>query len=211
MKDIIIVGAGGCGREVANFIEDINKVEKTWNILGFIDDNMNALDEFPSKYKVIDSISNHVPGSIYYAMGIANPLVKKKIAQMLEEKGAQFASIIHPSTRIYTEFPLGRGLITYPNAKISTGCKIGNFANVQSTIIGHDVLIEDYVTVSSSCGVTGGSKLREACFLADHAAISVGLEIGRNAYVGIGSVVIRDVKADTRVFGNPARVFAEKK
>ena len=211
MKDIIIVGAGGCGREVANWIEDINEVEETWNILGFIDDNMNALDGLPSKYKIIDSISNHVPSNAYYAIGIANPPVKKMIAEMLESKGAKFASIIHPSTRIYTEFPLGRGLITYPNAKISTGCKIGNFVNIQSTIIGHDVLIEDYVTVSSSCGVTGGTKLREACFLADHAAISVGMEIGKNAYVGIGSVVIRDVKEDTRVFGNPARVFADKK
>ena len=210
MKDIIIVGAGGCGREVANWIEDINEKEETWNILGFIDDNVNALDGFPSKYKVIDSISNHVPGDAYYAIGIANPPVKKKIAEMLESKGAEFASIIHPSTRIYTEFPLGRGLITYPNEKISTGCKIGNFVNIQSTIIGHDVLIEDYVTVSSSCGVTGGTKLREACFLADHVAISVGMEIGKHAYVGIGSVVIRDVKEDTRVFGNPARVFADK-
>lgn len=211
MKDIIIVGAGGCGREVANWIEDINEIEETWNILGFIDDNANALEGFPSKYNIIDSISNHVPGNACYAIGIANPPVKKMIAEMLESKGAKFASIIHPSTRIYTEFPLGRGLITYPNAKISTGCKIGNFVNIQSTIIGHDVLIEDYVTVSSSCGVTGGTKLREACFLADHAAISVGMEIGKNAYVGIGSVVIRDVKEDTRVFGNPARVFADKK
>lgn len=211
MKDIIIVGAGGCGREIANWIEDINKIEETWNILGFIDDNVNALEGFPTKYKIIESISNHIPGNAYYAIGIANPPVKKKIAEMLESKGAEFASIIHPSTRIYTEFPLGRGLITYPNARISTGCKIGNFVNIQSTIIGHDVLIEDYVTVSSSCGVTGGTKLRKACFLADHAAISVGMEIGKNAYVGIGSVVIRDVKEDTRVFGNPARVFADKK
>lgn len=211
MKDIIIVGAGGCGREIANWIEDINKIEETWNILGFIDDNVNALEGFPTKYKIIESISNHIPGNAYYAIGIANPPVKKKIAEMLESKGAEFASIIHPSTRIYTEFPLGRGLITYPNARISTGCKTGNFVNIQSTIIGHDVLIEDYVTVSSSCGVTGGTKLRKACFLADHAAISVGMEIGKNAYVGIGSVVIRDVKEDTRVFGNPARVFADKK
>ena len=44
MTDIIIIGAAGCGREVANWIEDINKVEPTWNILGFLDDNPNALD-----------------------------------------------------------------------------------------------------------------------------------------------------------------------
>lgn len=212
MKDIIIVGAGGCGREVANWIEDINKENETWNIIGYLDDNTEVLDKFPSKFKIIDTIRGHEPRKgIYYAIGIANPPVKKKIAGMLEERGAEFASIIHPSTRIYTEFPLGKGLITYPNTKISTGCKIGDFVNIQSTIIGHDVLIEDYVTVSSSCGVTGGVILREGCFLADHSAVAVGLEIGKNAYVGIGSIVIRDVKHETRVFGNPARVYAEMK
>ena len=81
--------------------------------------------------------------------------------------------------------------------------------NIQSTIVGHDVTIEDYVTVSSSCGITGGVKLREGCFLADHAVIAVGLEVGKDAYVGIGSVVIRDVKEGTKVFGNPARVFSQ--
>lgn len=209
MKDIIIVGAGGCGREVANWIEDINKEKETWNILGFIDDNLNVLDVVPSKYKVIGSISNHSPKrNTYYAMGIATPAIKKEIAEIMMKRGAEFVSIIHPSTKIYSEIPLGRGIITYPNAKISTGCKVGDFVNIQSTIVGHDVTIEDYVTVSSSCGITGGVKLREGCFLADHAVIAVGLEIGKNSYVGIGSVVIRDVKEGTKVFGNPARVFS---
>ena len=193
MKDIIIVGAGGCGREVANWIEDINKEKKTWNILGFIDDNLNVSCAVSSKYKIVDSISNHIPRrNTYYAMGIATPDVKKEIAEMLMNRGAEFVSIIHPSTKIYSEIPLGKGIITYPNAKISTGCKI-----------------EDYVTVSSSCGITGGVKLREGCFLADHAVIAVGLEVGKDAYVGIGSVVIRDVKEGTKVFGNPARVFSQ--
>ncbi|MDE6873031.1 MAG: sugar O-acyltransferase, partial [Lachnospiraceae bacterium] len=79
---------------------------------------------------------------------------------------------------------------------------------LQSTILGHDSWLEDYVTVSSSCGITGGTKLHEGCFIGDHACIAVGLEIGANSYVGIGSVVIRNVAENVRVFGNPARVFA---
>ena len=53
MVDIIIVGAGGCGREVANWIDDINKIDAAWNILGFLDDNLNALEGFLCKYKII--------------------------------------------------------------------------------------------------------------------------------------------------------------
>ncbi|MBQ2640761.1 MAG: NeuD/PglB/VioB family sugar acetyltransferase [Lachnospiraceae bacterium] len=211
MKDIMIVGAGGCGREVANWIEDINKEEETWTIRGFLDDNPDALKGLPSRYPVIGPISGYTPEEgVYLAMGIANPAVKHKVARALLERGAVFARIIHPSTRIYTEFPLGEGLVTYPNCKISTGCRIGDFVTIQSTIIGHDVQIENYVTVSSSCGITGGCRLHEECFIADHAAIAVGLEVGARSYVGIGSVVIRSVEEDTKVFGNPARVFQKK-
>ncbi len=211
MTDIIIIGAAGCGREVANWIEDINRVEPTWNILGFLDDNANALDGFPCRYRIIGPIKDHEPRKdVQYAMGIASPAVKKLLGPALAAKGAQFATIIHPSVHVYSEFPLGVGLVAYPNAKIATGCHIGDFVTLQSTILGHDAVLEDYVTVSSSCGITGGTVLREGCFIGDHACIAVGMEVGAGADVGIGSVVIRNVDANTRVFGNPARAFANR-
>ena len=61
MKDIIIVGAGGFGRELLQWIKDINKVENKWNIKGFIDDNINALSEYMCDYEVIGTISEWEP------------------------------------------------------------------------------------------------------------------------------------------------------
>lgn len=208
MTDLIIAGAGGCGREIVNWIDDINNIEQTWNILGFIDDNPEALNGFSCRYRIIGNIKDHYPdGNAVYAMGIAAPYYKKKVSGIIMGRGGEFVSIIHPATRIYSEQEHGIGLITYPNAKIATGCKVGDFVTLQSTILGHDAEVGDFATISSSCGITGGVKIGEGAFLADHACISVGLEIGHDSYVGLGSVVIRDVEPLTKVFGNPARVY----
>jgi len=207
---MIIVGASGCGREIADWVEQINAVKPEWEIAGFLDDNLKALEGVRCAYPVIGTIADHVPEQgTGYVMGIASPRIKKMLSMRLEEKGAEFVSVIHPTTIISPSAVIGKGLVTYPNSKIGAGVQLGDFVTLQSTIVGHDVQAEDYVTISSSCGLTGGVRLKRGCFVGDHAAVSIGLTIGEGAYVGIGSVVIRDVDPWKKVFGNPARVIGE--
>ena len=58
MKDIIILGANGFGREVLQWIKDINAVKPTWNIKGFLDDNLNALEGYPCDYRLLGTIKD---------------------------------------------------------------------------------------------------------------------------------------------------------
>lgn len=206
MKDLIIVGGGGCGREVADFIEEINKEELTWNLLGFIDDNAEVFKGRRDSLKLLGSIQKWTPmDGQYFAMGIASPKVKEKVANVLMARGAKFVNIVHPTARISSSAQLGNGIIIYSGAKLGSDDIIGDFVTIQSTIIGHDVRIEPYVTISSSCGITGGVCLKKRAFVADHASMVPGIIIGEDAYVGIGSVVIKNVSDKMRVFGNPAR------
>ena len=118
MKDLLIVGAGGFGREILQWVKDINKAEKIWNILGFLDDKTSALCDIECDYKIIGAIKTWIPQkNEHFVIAIANPSTKEMITKNLEGRGAKFVSIIHP-TAIISEFSkLGRGVVVYPYKK----------------------------------------------------------------------------------------------
>ena len=120
MKKIIIVGAGGFGRELLQWIKDINEEKPTWEISGFIDDNTSALDGVEIDYPIIGTIEDWQPKEDEeFALALGSPELKRKIVSDFKAKGAKFATVIHP-TAILTPFSkYGEGLIMFPYSKIS--------------------------------------------------------------------------------------------
>jgi sugar O-acyltransferase (sialic acid O-acetyltransferase NeuD family) len=207
MKNIIIVGAGGFAREIYEIIiKAINEKEPKWNVLGFIDDNLNALDGKKTNLKILGRISDwKVEARQHFVMGIANPRTKEKIASSLLSRGAIFESIIHPSVRIVDSARYGTGLVAYPGAALGPDVTIGDFVTLLSTGLGHDVEVGDYSTISSYCGINGYVKLGKYSFVGGHAVLAPNIRVGDDGFVGVGSVVVSNVKSGTKVFGNPAR------
>ena len=206
MKDLIIVGASGFGREVLQWVKHCNVVNDTWNIKGFIDDNTQALDGYQCDYEVIDSIKNYaIQEGDHFAIAIALPKVKKIIVDILKSKGAKFATIIHP-TAIVSEFcEIGDGVIITANAKLSPNVKVGNFVTLLGSGLGHDAVVEDFCTITGNCSINGYVTLGEGAFIGSNSCIAPGKKIGAWALVAMGSMVIMNVKSNTKVMGNPAR------
>lgn len=210
MKNLYIVGAGGFGREVYSWLQDLPELGTEWAIRGFLDDDPNALNGFDYPLPIVGSASAHVPQSddlFVCAIGSIRP--KRAVCEALQKRGAEFLTLIHPTVVMGAHVVLGQGVVLCPRVTVTCDVQIGDFAmiNCHSTI-GHDARVGAWATVSAHCDLTGFTQLGEAAFMGSGARVIPGKKVGADAVVGAGSVVIRNVPEGQKVFGNPARVFA---
>jgi sugar O-acyltransferase (sialic acid O-acetyltransferase NeuD family) len=209
MKKLIIVGAGGFGREVYAWAKDHPDSEQVWQIAGFLDDNPKALDGYDYPVHVIGSVDAYQPEpDELFVCAIGAPVTKRKICQALLDRSAIFISLVHPSVILGTNVELGDGVVLCPRVTLTADVSIGDFAAINChSSVGHDVVIGDWATVSGHCDLTGNTRYGVGAFLGSGVRIIPGKSVGEFAYVGAGSVVIRAVKDGQKVFGNPARVL----
>lgn len=207
MKKLLIVGAGGCGREVFQWAKDIQKKKPVWKSISFLDDDPNVLDSFGLKTAMAGTIAGYPLGAddeIVCAIG--DPLIRLKLCEYFRKKGATFANIIHPTVMIADYSEIGTGVIICPNTIISTNVQIGDFVLINTLcVVGHDVTIQQGCTLSAQCDLMGGVYLEESSFLGSGVRILPHTRVGQGAKVGAGSLVIRNVPSKVSVFGNPAK------
>jgi sugar O-acyltransferase (sialic acid O-acetyltransferase NeuD family) len=206
MKDIVIIGAGGFGREVAWLIEDINKVNNEWNIVGFVDDNKSIQGTEINGYKVVGDIDWLEKQEVFVVNAIGNPVIKKKVMDKLDGSKNKYPVLIHPSVICSDRVSFGEGSIICAGNIITVNVEIGKHViiNLDCTI-GHDANIGDYSTVLPSVNVSGFVKTEECVSVGTGSAVIQGVNIGRNTVVGAGAVVVKDLPANCTAVGSPAK------
>ncbi|ART78205.1 transferase [Sutcliffiella horikoshii] len=206
MKDIAIIGAGGFGREVTWLIEEINRVNKEWNIVGFVDDNENIQGTEINGYKVVGNIEWLKMQAIYVVCAIGDPIIKKKTIERIIDSKNTYPVLIHPSV-IYSDRVLfGAGSVICASSILTTDIKVGNHViiNLDCTI-GHDATLGDYTTILPSVNVSGHVVTKECVSVGTGSAIIQGVSIGKNTIVGAGAIVVKDLPEDCTAVGSPAK------
>ena len=205
-KKLIIVGAGGFGREVLSYVLDIPENKRDWDIFGFLDDEPNVIADFDISVPLLGSIAGHQPQEDeVFVCAVGHPKTKQRICEKLLSQGAVFVSIVHPSVYVGPRVVIGRGCILAPYAMFTSDIVLGDFVIVNCfSGCGHDVTMGAYSTMSAHCDVTGFCQLGNGVFMGTHASILPGKKIGEFAVIGAGAVVIRNVPDGATVYGNPA-------
>lgn len=210
MQDIVIIGAGGFSREVAWLIEDINLKNNLWNLIGYIDENLNNKGNYLNGYEVLGDFSDVKVGNkeIYYICAVGDTLVRKKLSKKAENVGLKPAILIHPSVITSKYVAIGEGTIICSSNIITVNVQIGKhvIVNLDCTI-GHDVVIEDYVTILPSVNVSGAVILEEGSNIGTGSAIIQGKRVGVNSIIGAGTVVVKDIPGNCTAVGVPAKIL----
>lgn len=206
MKDIVIIGAGGFGREVAWLIEDINRIKQTWNIIGFVDDNDAIQGKEINGYNVVGNIEWLRNQELNVVCAIGETLVKKKAIENLKYSNNRYPVLIHPSVIKSNSVEVGEGTIICAGNILTVNINIGKhvIVNLDCTI-GHDVVICDYTTILPSSNISGSVKIGECANIGTGSAIIQGVTIGKNTTIGAGTVVTKTLPANCTAVGIPAK------
>lgn len=210
MKDIIVVCAGTYGREAISHINEINAraerdgKERPYNLLGVIDDNLNAFDGTDIKTPIIGRISDWKPlKDERYIIGSAVSSIKEKLTTMLKERGCVFETLIAPYSRVSEDAEIGEGCFISA-VSVSAGVKLGDFVNINGSMITPGAVIGDYST-TTGFSVVEAATIGKSVFVGSHAVVASGVTVGDGAKISVGSMVTEDVPAGATVFGMPAK------
>lgn len=204
-KTIVVVGAGGNAREIAQICSDLG-----YSVLGFIADRRGEHDS-----ELLGDFSWPERNGINcFAMGIGNPAAKLKVAQELMNRypGIEWPALIHPSAYVGRSCTLSRGSIVCVRALATVNVRIGEFAQLNfGCTVGHESEVGTGTLINPGANVAGGVKIGERVMIGTGAQVLQYRSIGHDAIVGAGAVVTKDVPSGVTVVGVPAQaktVFA---
>jgi sugar O-acyltransferase (sialic acid O-acetyltransferase NeuD family) len=204
MKEVIIIGSGGHGAELDDYINHNNSLPGTekYKIIAYLDDNPDNYSMYQFSAPLMGGVKNHaVRKDIYYIIGIANLKFRQKFVEQYLKDGARFLSVIHASAYISRSSNIGVGAIIGPHVNLGPNTIIGDFSIVNSrSSLGHDTIIGKYNFISPNVCFSGFSIIGNGNLFGINSATIPEIHIGNNNKIMAGMIIDRNVGDDTVVF-----------
>lgn len=208
MRDLIILGTGVHGAEMAEIVARVNAATPTWNLLGY-------LAATPEQAQRAGACLHGYP-----VLGVVAELERFPTAALVPDNGfprslalplKRLVSLIDPSAFVSCTATIGRGCVIYPGCYIGLNARLGDWVFALSgSIINHDDVIEERTVLASGVNLAGGVHVEADCYLGQACTIRQHLRIGRGSLIGMGAVVLKDVPPNSVMVGNPARRLRDR-
>ena len=207
MKHLVIIGAGGMGKDIYHTAKLSTGYDKEFDIKGFIDDNIHSLDGCEGYPPVLNTIKDYLPvEDDVFACSMGNVKTKRLLCEMIKSRGGKFITLIHNTAQLGENVKLGDGCIVDSHAHIGSDTIIGENCLIQTFAgIGHDCRVGDYCRLDVRSFLVGGVILEENVTIHTNAILNHHVVVEKDAVVAALSFVVRKVKAGTTVYGNPAK------
>jgi len=206
-RRILIVGAGGFGREVLQWARHAWP-EHVSKIAGFLSSDSDKLEGHAATLPILGSPADYQPqpsDGLVLAIGI--PRIRREVAEQLEAKGSRFLTLIHPAAIVADTAKIGTGTVICPCVVISVGAHLGRFALLNyHASIGHDAHVGDFAVLSPYATLGGGARVLEDVFLGLHASVGPSVTVGQRGKVSSNSCALASAPADSIIYGVPGRI-----
>ncbi|OAA19005.1 sugar O-acyltransferase, sialic acid O-acetyltransferase NeuD family [Frankia sp. EI5c] len=207
MKDLVVVGGGGHGRELLELLAAVNEERPRHRLLGVLDDgtpDAELLAAFRTRH--VGPVRRLAELDAEYVIGVGSPVARAAIDRAASGWGRTPATLVHPRAVLGGRVTLGPGSVVCALASITTNVRTGRHAHVNiAATVGHDCRLGDYTTLAPGARVSGAVTLGDRVTIGTGAVVIQGLGIGAGTTVGAGAVVVRDLPAEVVAVGVPAR------
>ncbi len=197
MKRIIIIGASGHGKVVADIAQKVGYTD-----IVFLDDNLSV--KSCGGYPVIGKVSSasELAGDMFVAIG--DTRIRKRMMEQYKEK--TYPILIHPNAVLGKNVEIGAGTVIMAGVVINADVRIGKGCIINtSSSIDHDSRIGDYCHISVGSHICGTVAVGEQAWIGAGGIISNNISICEKCTVGAGAVIIQDINIPGTYVGVPAR------
>jgi sugar O-acyltransferase (sialic acid O-acetyltransferase NeuD family) len=202
MKSIAIMGASGHCKVLADMA-----LLNGYDDIVFIDKNpvIDMLAEYPVADEETD-LDYYIEHHYDFIVGIGDGKIRRKVQEMLEERGADIVSLIHPSAVVAYDVKIGEGTavmagaVINPSTVIGKGCIINTSASVD-----HDNVIGDYVHVSVGAHTAGTVTVGDNSWLGIGTIVSNNIDICADTFICASGVVVKNLTKPGKYAGVPVR------